>query len=1053
MSDKALVAEKVWAPADARNGLLAASRAATWRVGRHECAVVCEPMIRVGRDGTRRRALRVDLPPGVDGGQVRITEADGTTVDHEVVEAPDGCLRVLVPYGPDERPLRLGLPDLGSETVDFVADVPREWTIHLVHHSHLDIGYTDPQPVIQAEQRAYLDSVLEWCRLTDDWPEEARFRWAVESLWNFEQWAELRPTADVEEFCDRVREGRIELTAMPYNLHTDTCSVDELHELLRGAREVRDRHGIDFTTAMQTDVPGTVVGLPEALAEVGVKYLSVAHNWAGRSMPHHNGGEDLPRLFRWRSPGGAEVLVWMTDSPHGLAYMEGPFLGFHDGYATVDRLLPSYLASTAANGYPYPPGVFGWHGEPVTNRQPYPYDILHIRTQGWIGDNAPARLAAAEIVREWNDTWDHPKLRMSTNADFFADAEQRVGDRLQTFTGDWGDWWVEGVGSAALPQSLVRQAQARVTDAQVVSRVGQVLGGDANDREADQSRASYAAISLFNEHTWGASNSWRYGDEGMDSGEQQWHWKVAHAHAATERTQEFLERSSSGLGHQLGRGEGALESVYAVNTTSWPQTTVVRFLLRESVVGLDRPFTVVDARTGAAVPHRWTHQTNLTHRQSGRWVEAVVEDVPGVGFVRLDVRSDTDSDGAAEATGDRDGLPGGADQDSDVRTLPDVPRDELLTLSNDHLTVVYDERRSCLASIVERASGRELVNTDAVVGFNAYVYDTYTSAGGFNHQSNKTETGPKQELLGSRSLARPSVVLERTDDDVEQRLVVEFTAEGIRRGRTTFRLRHGEPMLHVENRLWKSPTMTKESAFFAFPFAVDDDAVIRHEVSGGVTGDGLPHVPGAPQHMRAVRDWVSLDSTAGSIAWVTKDAPLVHPETIALPYAPFPDSVRPRERGTLYSWVHNNVWDTNFPVEQGFDASFHYAVGVSGDTGLEGTALAAAAASTVVHPPVPVLARATGAPPRDSGELVTVSDPRVRIVSVCAGNDDTVQVRLQSLVDEPLTVDVTVPGAAQVHSAVRTSYLGDRSGSVLVDGRGARLEVPALGVAAVEFGL
>ena len=37
----------------------------------------------------------------------------------------------------------------------------------------------------------------------------------------------------MDELVRLVREGSIGLSAMPYNLHTDTCSTDELHELKR----------------------------------------------------------------------------------------------------------------------------------------------------------------------------------------------------------------------------------------------------------------------------------------------------------------------------------------------------------------------------------------------------------------------------------------------------------------------------------------------------------------------------------------------------------------------------------------------------------------------------------------------------------------------------------------------------------------------------------------------------------------------------------------------------------------------------------------------------
>ena len=1054
MPDKALVAARPWDADDARTGLLESAVCAELTLDRCRVRVVWEPLLTTAEHGQQLRALRLDLDPAEAADQLSAADLQLTTTDAEAVTlhptpSPTGTLRVLIPAVEQPQKLRLEIQRHGATaTTEIVNDPVREWTIHLVHHSHLDIGYTDPQPRIQAEQRSFLDSALDLARATDDWPAAARFKWAVESLWTFEQWAELRPDAEVAEFCRRVQAGQIELTAMPYNLHTDTCSTDELHELLRTAREIRDRYGITFSTAMQTDVPGTVAGFPDALQEVGVRYLSVAHNWAGRSMPHTNGGDDLPRLFYWQTPAGNTVLVWMTDSPHGLAYMEGPFLGFHDSYDHVDRLLPAYLTSTANNPYPYPPGVFGWHGDPVTTREPYPWDILHIRTQGWVGDNAPARLAAAKIVRQWNDTWDWPKLRISTNEEFFRAAEERLGDQLQTFHGDWGDWWVEGVGSAALPQALVRSAQARVTDGQVLSQVSRLSGGVGNDTEQQQSRECYRSISLFNEHTWGASNSWLSGDEGMDSGELQWHWKVGHALAAQERTEAFAEKSSAVLASQLPTAPEATASVYAINTQSLPRTTTVRFLLRESTIPFGAAIDVVDGRSGERLPFSEEPQQNMTHRESGRWLRVRVPDVPALGLVRIDLRAGRSDNEPVHTPGADGGLPG-LELDSDVRAgLPDLPRSQLLTLANEFLQVRFDDRRCCIESIIELATGRELVDPDAVVGFNGYVYDTYTTAGGYNHMSNKSETSAKLELLGSRSLARPGVVLERVDDGVEQRLVIEFAADGIDRGQTTLRLRHGEPVLHIENRIWKPTTMTKESAFFAFPFKVDDPTV-RYEITGGLTGDGLPHVPGAPQHMRAIRDWVTVTDDDHRIAWVTKDAPLVHPEVIALPYAPFPDSTSPRQPGTIYSWVHNNVWDTNFPVQQGFDATFSYAIGVDGGRGLSAAGLGIATAAEVAHPLIGVVARGHETAQLATREFLTVDDDRVKIVSLCGADDGAIQVRLQSYAEE--SVQVRLQPDFEVSAAETTSYLGDRQHELDVSDGGIVVTLPALGVVAVRL--
>ncbi|WP_329454178.1 alpha-mannosidase [Streptomyces sp. NBC_01497] len=1059
MTTRALVRDRRWSTEKARTSMVGLAVAATAQAGSTRFRALPEHLVRRTPAGAQR-CVRILIDGADPGGWTFTAEAAGHgPLPVQTVSAPGGW-RLLLPLESEPRDLRITATGHGASAVlAFTLEPPREWTIHLVHHSHLDIGYTDPQGTVLGEHVAFLDSCLDLTRATDDWPDNAKFRWAVESLWSFEQWAAARPARRVEEFVRRVKAGQIELTAMPYNLHTDTCSTDELHELLRLARSVKEAHGIDFLSAMQTDVPGTVAGLPDALAGLGVRYLSVAHNWAGRSVPNMNGGAQLPRLFRWRAPSGNELLTWMTDSPHGLAYMEGPVLGFDTSYAMVDDLLPAYLTALATNPYPIPPELVGSPGPTAGHREPYPWDILHLRVQGHFGDNAPPRLILAETVRRWNETWASPTLRLSTNTDFFTDAEQRLGDAVPVFEGDWGDWWVEGVGSGARPQAMVRRAQSTVTDAATLYGMAALSdSGPAALAHAENARHGaadvYRSVSLFNEHTWGAGDPWTHGDSGMGSGEQQWHWKYGYALHGDNDADTFLDHASSALGAALPVTPGADATYWAVNTTSARRTSAVTLFVRESRIPLDRAVSVTDGRTGKPLPSVAEAQTNPVHRDAGRLLHVEVPDVPPLGLVRLDLTAG--EQGTAEVP------PTDRKQDAGSDRRPPLPRAEDLVLENDHLRVRVDLGRACVASITEKATGRELVDQEAVVGFNGYVYDTYTTAGGFNHQANKTTATDELELLGSRSLARPAVLLERRDDALGRSLTYEYAADGVSLARTTVSLGRDDAHVVFDNRFDKPATMTKESAYLAFPFALEAPSV-RYEITGALTGSGLAHVPGAPQHMRAVRSFVTLDDAEGPVAWVTRDAPLVEPETIPLPYAPFPDSTAPRRPGTLYSWVHNNLWDTNFPSQQAFDTTFRYAVGVrrSGES-IEAEALGLRTAHEVDHPLVGVAAHGEPTAAGDPAEraLLSVDDPSVRLIDAApvvpaasggGGNGAAsadILVRLQSFAESARTVRLRC--GFPVAAAERATLLGDPEGPVTREGDDILVDIPRLGSTAVR---
>src|SRR5207245_8336129 len=129
---------------------------------------------------------------------------------------------------------------------------------------------------------------------------------------------------------------------------------------------------------------------------------------------------------------------------------------------------------------------------------------------------------------------------------------------------------------------------------------------------------------------------------------------------------------------------------------------------------------------------------NETHRVAGEFLRIVVEDVPPLGAVRLDViRAATPP--ARQPSARMDGA--------------------ATVLENEHLRVQVDLATASIASIFDKSTDRELVRADATFGFNAYVYDQFATAGGINHASSAIESDDRLRLLGTRSLARPAAVV------------------------------------------------------------------------------------------------------------------------------------------------------------------------------------------------------------------------------------------------------------------------------------------------------
>jgi hypothetical protein len=633
----------------------------------------------------------------------------------------------------------------------------------------------------------------------------------------------------------------------------------------------------------------------------------------------------------------------------------------------------------------------------------------------------------AETVKRWNESWAYPKLRLSTNKDFFEDAEQRLGSQIQTIEGDWTDWWVEGVGSGARPNAMVRNAQINAADAQTVGALASFYGSVEGPEITKGSEIVYGNASLFDEHTWGAANPWTIGDEGMDSGDQQWHWKYAKALAADDEGEVLLDRACSHLGDVLSTAPGALASFYISNTAIWNRSDEVMVFLPESRVPLETVIKVIDSRNKKELSFYESGQINPKHRNAGRFIHIAINEVPAIGVVRVDI------------------LEGSKNKESKGELKNE------LVLENEFLKVTLDPKTSSVSSIYSKSLKKEIVRQDSVVGFNGYIYDEYASAGGFNHQSGRMEGNIGLDLLATRSLTRPGVVIDSGTNDVKEWVTIESKAPGSSWIRATYSLNKNADRLDINNRIYKEATMTKESGYFAFPFALENP-ITRVELSGGMSGSDLPLVPGSALHMRAARRWVSFEDKEMSVALAIQDAPLIQLGGVALPYAPFPPTMGDPEPATVYSWAYNNIWDTNFPGQQGFEMNFRYSVGAAKTNGSgSGPALGARVAVGQSRRLRSSMATASATQIFEEDTLLNVNDSRVRVIGLTSPKKGFVLVRLQSFAEEKLTIKLKVH--KKLTNPILSTLLGEEISPLTVNNGVVEVAMDKIGVAGVLFTL
>ncbi len=985
------------------------------------------PLFRREEDGNLSQVLRLVVLAESAAGDVTFTVSDwDTTLDTARARINEGrtLVHLFVPEVYEPRTFTLRVEAAGGEP--FTAEVEilpqRKWSVFLVHHSHLDIGYTDTQSSVLQHHLQYLDSVLDLTSATDDWPEDAKFRWNVEATWPLIHWIKNRPERDRTRFFDRVREGRIEICALPFSMHTEAYSIDELARQLRFAEELRERYDVPIQTAMQTDVPGATIGLLTSLVDADIRYLSVAHNYAGRSAPHLVGGQELTRPFYWRAPNGKRLLVWYTDTPHGSAYMEGNLVGLAESYQATLEALPGYLSALAERPYPYlgrGESILGWTGlDPSSEvtKVPYPHDVLHLRVQGVFSDNASPNITPAAVVREWNEKWAYPQLRLATNSEFFTAAEEKLAGDIETYSGDWTDWWVDGIGSGARHLGFNRRAQANVRTAQTLHTLANALTEDGADPR-DEIDEAYESMALFDEHTWGAANPWMDGLEKRESGALQWERKAGFVRDAYERSNALVRSGVHRLSHAFGRSGDSLASVTVFNPSRWERTDPVSVFVPESRTELQCPLTVVDSATRERVPCVVEDQENAQFRVRGSRLSFVASDVPACGYRRYDLVE--------------------GDEEYEEPVAGHEP-----CVENEYYLVRFDLARGRVTELLDKTSGLNLVDADAPFGFNQYVYDRYASAPHFNHLSSRIQA-TDLSLLGGRSAGGLAVVTERSSNQIWDRISVRLVDERSDIVESTLTLFRGVRRLDITNRIHKAGTPEKESVYFAFPFDVGEPS-IHYEITGGIDSPDAPRVPGSADHMRAIRHWVGLENEKVRLAWATMEAPLVQFGNIHLPYLPFPKTIDPEitNPATVYSWALNNIWDTNFPSQQQGEMEFGYAVATGDD--VETTELGMRTAAALTTPLLGVLsAPSAGNDLPERGSFCSVEHPAVDLIALMPSRrGHALTVMLQSLSSESEEVCVSF-GLLSVARAWVGTHLEKDLEEAEVDGENVRFSVPA----------
>jgi hypothetical protein len=679
-------------------------------------------------------------------------------------------------------------------------------TIYLMQMAHLDIGFTDPPDRLADEEKTVLDTVV---ALADRNPD---YIWNVESLWQLEQWMIRSTPAQISHLVDVVHRGQINLMAGYANMHSDEMGEEETNRIFTFADSLRRAWSVPIQTVVNDDVPGASWAYPTALHQSGVRHLVCGLNmWIG-------GGTSIPRRdypFYWVGPEGDSVLTWPTPDTYLEATFTYGLWSVASAYDSLSKLLPQWVADG------------------------YPYDAILVLAA--TGDNGPASIAQTSVVRQWNATYDNPKIVVGTPEQFFQHLHETYGDAHPTYRGDWGGFWDAGTVDTPHALAAVRRAHDVSREVETLASVASILGLAPYPSATDR----FVRVNMleFDDHNGGGA-PWP-GELTMGETKRQSTIIDNYAFRADSATSATLASTLPLVNAQVTTPEPA---VVVWNTLSWPRTGSVRIALPDwSTVRLYDPVR--------------DEYPALERLAATGEVVFVARDVPGVGYAAYYRRSAVGTQdanaprapseaGAARAADDpvlqamRPGALNGSAQapcglPGDARSIflapdrmqrglsperrsgpavsewiapllqaPEAGAASDATVENEFFRITVSGTSGTITSLYDKTAGRELVNAGAAYPFNGLIRAS-------NLQSVYALWTPIS--LGTATAAVTNAAPEHT---------IAITRAGSTMPSTTITLYDGVPSVTIADVVDRTPMryVTYDLAFdyydITFPFAL-----------------------------------------------------------------------------------------------------------------------------------------------------------------------------------------------------------------------------------------
>ena len=396
-------------------------------------------------------------------------------------------------------------------------------------------------------------------------------------------------------------------------------------------------------------------------------------------------------------------------------------------------------------------------------------------------------------------------------------------------------------------------------------------------------------LAFYDEHTFGAAES--ISDPLIENSVVQWNEKAAYTWDAVKKNGILKEEIMGLLQDKLQRLNHPAITVF--NTLGWPRSGMVKVYIDHQLLPAGKSFTILD-NLGRSVPMQ-----PLESREEGTYWALYASNVPAFGFASYRI------------------IPG-----KETRT---EPRSAFTgTLENEFYRLRMDMKKGTIESLYDKQLDKELVDSKALYQPGQFIYERL---GKNRHQLEVLKLDEAARTVLQDVSISPDII----DGPVWQRVSVHGSLPGCAEPggiSCEIRLYKTEKKIEFLYSLKKLPVTDPEGGYVAFPFKLDNGQLV-FEVQGGTVRPGKDQLEGSASDWNGIQNFVSVKNENSQLVLVSPEIPLV--QLGALNLGKFSRIARP-ESNSIYSWVFNNYWTTNFRAYQEGELKWTYKLTSSNDT-------------------------------------------------------------------------------------------------------------------------